>query len=548
MVAWEVVETTADPAAPGVNSAVTFRYPSPDGKLEVVKRYSLNKVEAEDPTSIEVRDSDSLGYQLVFELIIRNLGDRAQDLSYLLQGPVGVPLENAPNTRKYRDVKMGYFRADDEMVPIKERKVVADSLTAAALVKAIDKDETPEWKSALKYVGIDSQYFAAFLLPQTDPLKEPYLAAVRPEVLNQKQIKLLKEPNWADISIVLESESVTLGPAGGQQPSELNHTYTVFFGPKREGLLSPLGASSVIDYGWFGFVSEPMLGLLTLFHDFIPNYGIAIILLTVVVRGGMYPLSRKQVKNAQVMKELQPKIAELKKKYAKDKEKFARAQFDLFHKYKHNPFAGCLPMLVQLPIFIGLYQGLSNSVDLRLASFLWIDNLAAPDALFPLGFTVPFVGWTEFNLLPILTIVLFIAQQKMFMPPAAPDDEQAQMTQKMMKYMMVFMGFMFYRVPAGLCVYFIASSLWGLCERQLLDRQKKTMADKGLLPDLDEASEKRPDGNQDDDEPRKKGFLAKLVASAEAAAEQSKGAQKSSNNRNGNRSQSSKKKKKGSRR
>jgi YidC/Oxa1 family membrane protein insertase len=96
----------------------------------------------------------------------------------------------------------------------------------------------------------------------------------------------------------------------------------------------------------------------------------------------MYPISRKQAAGAKKMKELQPKIAELKKKYAGDKEKMARAQMELFGKHNYNPMSGCLPMFLQLPIFIGLYQGLNNSVNLRLAPFLWFDNLAAPDALF----------------------------------------------------------------------------------------------------------------------------------------------------------------------
>lgn len=149
---------------------------------------------------------------------------------------------------------------------------------------------------------------------------------------------------------------------------------------------------------------------------------------------------------------------------------------------------GCLPALLQLPIFIGLYQSLYQAVDLRLARFLWVENLAAPDALYPLGFQVPWFGWSEFNLLPILTVALFIAQQKMFTPP--PTSEEQEMQYKMMNVMMIAIGFAFYRVPAGLCLYFISSSLWGMCERQLLktfghtkeqaegDLQKKPVAKK----------------------------------------------------------------------
>ena len=115
----------------------------------------------------------------------------------------------------------------------------------------------------------------------------------------------------------------------------------------------------------------------------------------------------------------------------------------------------------------GLYQALSTSVDLRRAPFLWFDNLAAPDALFPLPMKLPFLG-SDFNLLPIITTSLFLFQQKMFMPP--PTDEQTRMQAKVFFWMTLMMGFMFYHVPAGLCVYFIASSVWSMGERKLLDR------------------------------------------------------------------------------
>ena len=142
---------------------------------------------------------------------------------------------------------------------------------------------------------------------------------------------------------------------------------------------------------------------------------------------------------------------------------------DMYRKHGVNPLGGCLPVVVQLPIFMGLYWSLYLSVNLRLSNFLYIDNLAAPDHLFKWGFNVPFLGpWL--NLLPIITVILFVVQQKMFTPPAA--DEQAAMQQKIMSYMMIFIGFMFYHVPSGLCLYFIASSLWGIAEKKLMPKPR----------------------------------------------------------------------------
>jgi len=218
-------------------------------------------------------------------------------------------------------------------------------------------------------------------------------------------------------------------------------------------------------------VSHAMLGLLNFFHGLGLPYGLAIICLTICVRACMFPLSLRQTAQAQRMKEMQPRIEELKKKHAGDKEKFAMAQMQLWREHKINPLSGCLPLFVQLPIFTGLWMALNSSVDLRLAPFLYFNNLAAPDSLFHLPFVVPILGWTEFNLLPFITVALFVVQQKMFMPP--PTDEQQEMQYKMMNVMTIVMGVMFYHVPAGLCVYFISSSLWGIGERKLLEFWKK---------------------------------------------------------------------------
>jgi len=207
---------------------------------------------------------------------------------------------------------------------------------------------------------------------------------------------------------------------------------------------------------------------------------LAILLLTVIVRLAMYPLSKKQALNAQKMQELQPEIKKLHEKYKKDMEARTKAQQELFRKHNYNPLSGCLVMFVQLPIFIGLYRSLMVDIELRQAPLLgpsirWCSNLAAPDMFFDWsGFMPTFVVegtgilglGPYFNILPIVTVILFIWQQKMFMPP--PADEQAAMQQKIMKYMMVFMGILFFKVASGLCVYFIASSLWGITERKLL--------------------------------------------------------------------------------
>jgi len=216
-------------------------------------------------------------------------------------------------------------------------------------------------------------------------------------------------------------------------------------------------------------------------HNLVPNYGICIILLTVMVRGLMFPLSRKQAMMGMKMQALAPKLKELQEKFKDDKQALVQAQMEMYRKHHINPFGTCWLLLLQMPIFMGLYFAFQESINFRLASFwpTWIINLAAPDMLFVWGHNIPFISQPEWygnlcylgpclNLLPVVAVVLMMAQQKMMTPP--PTDEQQEMQQKVMKYMMVFMGLMFYKVAAGLCVYFIASSLWGFAERKLLPK------------------------------------------------------------------------------
>jgi YidC/Oxa1 family membrane protein insertase len=513
---WEVVETIEDPKYKGVHSSVTFRYVSPDGKLEIRKKYTLERIDFGDRDPRKVRDSESRGYQLKFDITIVNHDDQPQQANYVLQGPVGLPLENKQHTSIYRSVRDGALDPAEKALPPEEREVELVSVTAADVAEKANEDELDDWKAPLRYIGVDVQYFAALLIPAGDQIKNPYIALARPMLIDETA-----KAKFSDVSVTLTSTTFNLKPG-----EEATHSYALFAGPKRDALLEPIGAADVIEYGWFGVVSKLMLSMMKFMHDvlYLP-YGFAIIFLTIIVRGCMYPISRKQAAGAKKMKELQPKIAELKKKYENEKEKFARAQMELFSKHNYNPLAGCLPIILQLPIFIGLYQALRNAVDLRLTPFplTWIDNLAAPDALFVLPFNIPFGMGNDFNLLPLLTVALFVVQQKLFMPP--PIDEQQALQHKMMNFMMIFMGFMFYHVPAGLCVYFIASSLWGIGERKMLDYGKPAGdADKKT----DEAETESPGGGgkkkakpQADEPPTRKGFMQRLFEAADAAGQSS---------------------------
>jgi YidC/Oxa1 family membrane protein insertase len=212
------------------------------------------------------------------------------------------------------------------------------------------------------------------------------------------------------------------------------------------------------------------------------GWGLCIILLTVMVRLSMFPVSRKQTLMGIKMQEMAPELKKLQEKYKDDRQTLGIETMALYRKHGVNPFGSCWLILLQMPIFIGLYICLQESIFFRLSPFLWIQSLSAPDMLF--WWQTPWFPWISepqyygaiyylgpyFNLLPVIATVLMIMQQKLMAPPATSPEQEAQM--KMMKYMMIFMGLMFYKVAAGLCIYFIATSLWGFAERKLLPKKK----------------------------------------------------------------------------
>lgn len=485
---WKIVDQDPD------RKSVSFRINSPDGQFEITKRYALKRFEKEDKDKAEnSRDVNSKGYQLTLDLTIKNLSDARQTVAYTLQGPVGLPLEDTESSRsKYQDLRMGFLTKDGS--------VKSSSKTALQIVKEERSNKVEEWRTPVRYIGVDIQYFAALLVPQEDQAKDSYIAISRPGLL-----RTAKEEAQSEISVGLTSSSLVL-----EAGKSVTHQWAMYAGPKRETLLYPFDAGTIVDFGFASAIARGMLWLLKFFHFSIGlPWVLSIVALTVLVRACMFPISKKQAASAKIMKALRPKIAEIKKKYGDDKQKFTKAQFELFNKYGYNPFSGCLPLFLQLPIFIGLYNSLNSAVELRMASFLWIDNLAGPDKLTELPFDIPFLGTDDLNLLPILTTILYIIQSKILAPPAM--DEQAEMQMKMMPYMMAFMGFLFYKVPSGLCVYFIASSLWGMAERKLLDRMipEPKLSDDGPGGGPGDKGKGKPGGG---------GLFSKFLALADAAA------------------------------
>jgi len=232
----------------------------------------------------------------------------------------------------------------------------------------------------------------------------------------------------------------------------------LFIGPQDSEILKSygIGLEKTMDLGWALFrpMTEATLWIMDQMRRFIPNYGLIIILFSVLTKLAFYPLTRTSTQSMKRMQMLQPKIKALQEKHKDNQEKQSKEMMELYKKEKVNPAAGCLPLLLQMPVFVALYQALAHTIALRNTPFVWwIQDLSKPDALFSFPFTLPFLG-AEFNLLPILMGVTMVIQTRLT-PTGQPTGQMAMMN----TMMPVIFLFMFYQMPSGLVLYWLVNNL-----------------------------------------------------------------------------------------
>jgi len=260
----------------------------------------------------------------------------------------------------------------------------------------------------------------------------------------------------------LEAAKQVLGP--GEQTSA---SALVFAGPKDLDVLKGVGHDlyQLVDLGMFDriYLVTAALWLLKFLYRFTGNYGIAIILVTVLQKIAFHPLTVKSLKSMKAMQEIQPKVHALQERYKNNPQKKQEETMALYRKHGVNPMGGCLPMLVQIPIFIALYNALSSSVEMWQARFLWIHDLTQPDSIF----TASLWGGYEFhgNILGLLMGVSMWVQQKM--SPPAGDPRQAQM---MLWMMPILFTFMFWSFPSGLVLYWLVNNVLQIGQQWLITR------------------------------------------------------------------------------
>ena len=323
--------------------------------------------------------------------------------------------------------------------------IFVDKTLEQVAVKDIEKKNV--YTGRIGWTCLEERYFLSSIVPVV-----PVDANIRLSLANNRLDTSLEEPEMQLAS-------------GAQQ----KYSYKVYMGPKSLSTLSSLniGLDRAIHFGFFDILAKPLLQLLNFLHGFIPNYGAAIIVLTLIIKAVLWPLGSKSYKSMSEMKKIQPLMAQIREKYKDDKKKMNEETMALYKTYKVNPLGGCLPMVIQIPVFFALYRMLYEAIELRHAPFIgWINDLSSPDRLMHFSFSIPFME-PPYGI-PVLTIIMgatMFIQQKM--SPPMGDPAQA----KMMMMMPIVFTFIFINFSSGLVLYWLVNNIVSISQQYYIQRK-----------------------------------------------------------------------------
>jgi len=323
-------------------------------------------------------------------------------------------------------------------------------VTLAEKEKVLHLNGRKEFTSEnVKFLGLRDRYFCSIIEPASD---------------NYKGFARKTNTQESEIGLILTNVNLTPG-------QRIEQKFHIYLGPQELRLINSINPrwSELINYGTFDFIAQILLQLLHFLYGLVHNWGWAIVILSFLVYFILYPLTLKQMRSMKEMQALQPHIEELRKLYKDNAQKLNKEIMELYREHKVNPLGGCLPLLLQMPIFFALYQALMRSVVLRGANFLWIKDLSEPDRLFILPVSLPILG-NEINILPIvMTIGMFIQQKTSLTTTSGSSAEQ----QKLMLILFPLMfGFIFYKMPSGLVLYWFINSTLMLLYQLRISRKK----------------------------------------------------------------------------
>jgi YidC/Oxa1 family membrane protein insertase len=323
-------------------------------------------------------------------------------------------------------------------------------------------DQTP-----LRWIGVENQFFAVLLTPASElPIDQGQFFCLNHRDSDGRVVPT-EDP---DIEASASFAGIAV-PAG----KSVTLNYGIYAGPKDFNRLDALGANQgeLMNYGWFELLIVPMLTVLHFWFLIFHNYGVAIILLTLMIKAITWPLQSIANRSGKRMQALAPKLKELQAKYKETPEKLQTETFGLYKEYGVNPFGGCLPALIQMPVFFSLYYMLQNAVELRGQSFLWVHDLTKPDSVYTLPYL--FFGFHP-SLHPLPIMVTLLTMVMMRMTPQIGDPQQAKIAQ----YMPLVFLFIFYNFAAALSLYYVINNCVSIV--QIYRNLRKPLPDLKRVP------------------------------------------------------------------
>ncbi len=430
--------------------SVLFEYDTGKG-VKFVRSYQLTRNEDEGPYAIDhvttiVNDSTELPIKI----------GASADTELLMTLGTALPVDS---DKRGEFQSFAYYNGEDDEF-IKSRYFTGSKGMFGIGAKSPQSSFEFHDKT-VKWAAVKNQFFVSVFTPET-PASSVYARSI-------------------DVSNIVETENSTTGIVGMiafnpgviQPSSELQIKGTYYVGPKAYKRLLRLGDKQdlLMQFGFFGAISKILLSLLLWIQGYVGNWGVAIILMTVIVKLVFWPLTSYSAQSSKKMQLLQGPMKELKEKYADKPEKMQRETMALFKTYGVNPLAGCLPMLVQIPIFLGLYWMLRTSADLRFESFLWIKDLSLPD-------TVAHIAGFPLNIMPIIYGGAMLFQ--MNLTPMSPTADAAQ--QRLMRFMPVMFLFIMYSFSSGLVLYWTVQSVLSIVQTLLVYRKTSNAELKPVVP------------------------------------------------------------------
>ncbi|MFA4981978.1 MAG: membrane protein insertase YidC [Candidatus Omnitrophota bacterium] len=417
----EYIFALSEPSSPGALDMSEYSVAREDGAVvysktagdfKIIKKYILR--------------NNKNGIEL--QVFIKNISSSRQPFRYKIVGGSGLTEEKAQDkaviaaTAKVNEKKVNYKRPRN--------------------------DERITNSGAVNWIALHNKYFSLIVKP---------LGQAKDQFHYLNRDGLLVTGVETDISAIAPGATA-------------ENRYLLYAGPSNIPVLKEFGyeLDETIDYGFFGGISKILITAMRLCYNIVRNWGVSIILLAILLNIVLFPLTVKSFKSMQKMQELQPQMEKLKAQYKGNPQKLNQEVMELYKKYGINPLSGCLPLLLQMPIFFALYQALMKSIELRNSSFLWIKDLSSPEAI-PIPITLPIIGNT-INILPLAMVAAMVFQQKMSTRStgAGVTEEQKQQQKMMLIIMPIMFGFLFYNMPSGLVLYWIVSTVMTISEQALV--------------------------------------------------------------------------------